>query len=133
MTEDNAFHQILLKIVETCKRLRRAGRELLRYYFELGRLVDVAYGKGFSYRQLETHLRGVGEGVWIPRHATLFNAHKFYKLIMSQFGGDIDRFLMNNPDVTWRKIFHRKLPAPNTAQSQKTCHQYLIQINSVLP
>jgi len=101
---------ILSEIVETCRKLKKSGEDLLRNYFQLGRLVDTLHSMGLSYRQIEKDLRDKEPEAWIPRHTTLFNAHKFYHTVKKKFDADIERFMAENPELTWRELSHRLLP-----------------------
>ncbi|MEM2910797.1 MAG: hypothetical protein QXO01_07025 [Nitrososphaerota archaeon] len=121
---------ILSEIVETCKKLKKSGEDLLRSYFHLGRLVDTLHGMGLSYREIEKDLREREPDAWIPRHTTMFNAHKFYLTVKRGFDADIERFLAENPDLTWKRLSHKVLPEPrrkrinivecSTVEQQKT-------------
>lgn len=108
------YERILTEIAGTCGKLRETGQNLLRYYFQLGALVDELHKTGVSYRQIVTDLRKHKPEAWIPTHTTFFNAHRFYLMVSNAFKGDIEGFLTENPELTWRRFFHKPLPKPGT-------------------
>lgn len=55
-------NQILTEIAMTCKQLRKTGKNLLRYYFQLGALVDKLHKNGVSYRKIVTDLKKGSSG-----------------------------------------------------------------------
>ncbi|MEM4282771.1 MAG: hypothetical protein QXN89_03830 [Candidatus Woesearchaeota archaeon] len=111
---------ILSEIVETCKRLKKSGEDLLRNYFHLGSLVDTLHSMGLSYRMIEKELRDREFNEWIPKHTTLFNAHKFYLTVKKKFDADIERFMAENPELTWRELSHRLLPESRRKSLNRT-------------
>ncbi|MEM2066504.1 MAG: hypothetical protein QXH59_08495 [Candidatus Caldarchaeum sp.] len=111
---------ILSEIVETCRKLKKSGEDLLRNYFHLGRLVDTLHSMGLSYRQIEKDLRDKEPEAWIPQHTTLFNAHKFYLTVKKKFDADIERFMAENPELTWRELSHRLLPESRRKSLNRT-------------
>ncbi|MEM3041363.1 MAG: hypothetical protein QXG97_04995, partial [Nitrososphaerota archaeon] len=74
--------------------------------------VHTLHSMGLSYRQIEKDLRDKEPEAWIPRHTTLFNAHKFYLTVERRFEANIERFLAENPELTWKKLSHKVLPEP---------------------
>lgn len=90
--------------------IEKGWRGRITTYFHLGRLVDMLHDMGLSYRQAEKDLRDNAPDARMPRHTTLFNAHKFYLTVKEKFGSDIDRFLAENPEITWKELYHRLLP-----------------------
>ncbi|GBC71646.1 hypothetical protein HRbin02_01431 [Candidatus Calditenuaceae archaeon HR02] len=80
---DTGLHgQLISQIVVVCRNLKKSGESLLRNYFKLGRLVDTLHNEGYSYREIERALRNKEANDWIPRHTTLFRAHKFYLAVL---------------------------------------------------
>ncbi|MEM0461854.1 MAG: hypothetical protein QW318_06630 [Candidatus Caldarchaeum sp.] len=127
--------RLISELVDVCKRLRRSGEDLLRNYFKLGELVDALYMEGFSYREIERVLRDRRPDGWIPRHTTLFSAHKFYLTVKSHFNADVESFLSRNPDLTWRELSRNLLSQRKAIGSSKrsTVEQNYLHIHAATP
>ncbi|MEM4497934.1 MAG: hypothetical protein QW692_03810 [Nitrososphaerota archaeon] len=108
---------LLLRIRRLLEEIRETKKNLARKYFELGMAVDLAIQEtGASYRDIAEELQ--------PGYSyvTLERAHKFFKIIMQEFSGDIDeavKWLDENNGITVEficNITRAKEPEPIAEQ-----------------
>ena len=82
---------VLRRIIETIKELEKTHKNLLRKYFELGRWVDLAVEEGSSYRDIADAL--ADKQIYGYSHQSIHRAHKFYKYVVENHGGDVEACL----------------------------------------
>ena len=80
---------VLKKIIEILKELEKSQRSLLRKYFDLGRWVDLAVEEGASYQDIAEAL--ADHQIYGYSKKSLHRAHKFFRYVVENFGGDIEK------------------------------------------
>jgi len=78
----------LNRIIEAIEELEKSAQNLLRKYFELGRWVDLAVEEGASYADIADAL--ADRQIYGYSERSLRRAHKFYRYVVENHGGDID-------------------------------------------
>ena len=79
---------VLKRIIETIKELEKTHKNLLRKYFELGKWISLAVEEGASYRDIAEEL--ADKQIYGYSDRSLRRAHKFYRYVVENHGGDID-------------------------------------------
>jgi len=82
---------VLKRIIESIKELEKTHKDLLRKYFDLGRWINLAIEEGASYRDIAEAL--ADSQIYGYSDRSLRRAHKFYRYIVENFNGSIEKCL----------------------------------------
>ena len=92
---------VLNQIIQALKDIEEAHGDILRRYFDLGRWVKLAIDEGATYRDIEEGLRDMGFSGYSAK--TLHRAHRFFKYVVENFEGDIEKC------IAWLELNYRSL------------------------
>jgi len=82
---------VLQRIIEAVKELEETHQNLLRKYFDLGRWINLAIEEGASYRDIAEAL--ADSQIYGYSDRSLRRAHKFYRYVVENFKGSIEKCL----------------------------------------